>query len=233
MGEAIRGAGRLLARGTRAAFLDPATWWLFSGYLLLAGLFLSLRIAAGEAGDQGGNLREVAAVLLPLASWVGASALAGGPRLRAGLQGPFPAPVLVLGLAGPAALVAALAGLAGGALPLLLYPFAPVDPGRLLAGGIALGSLGTCVALLGAACGAVARSAAGGGVAGFALALALFGAGGIARATGLAWVEVLDLTAPLLIGGVGWWVPASHASHAAVAVTAAAAAALALHGRRL
>lgn len=202
---AIRRLRLVLEREGRRLLGRPGTWLLVAGYLLAVGLFYLLRLSAGEGGDHAGFLREIGAVLLPVACLLGASALDAPVRLlgyRAAALAPFE---VTLGLLAPLWALAAVLGLVGGSLPLLTLAEAPVDPGYLLAGGLALALLGAGVASLGAACAALLGHAGAGALVAFLLALTLWGAPGLAAATGLGTLRGLDLGAGLVAAGQGWF----------------------------
>jgi hypothetical protein len=196
---------QLVRRELAASLRRPGTWLLFTGFLLAIGLFYLLRLAAGEGGDHGGFLREVGAVLLPVGCLYGAACLGDRERLRLYLRSPFAPLELTLGLLAPGIFWAVALGLSGGFLPLLTFADAPVDLEFLLAGGGALVLLGVAVVSLGAGATALLDHLGAGALLAFLVSLALWGAGGLASATGFSFLAKLDLGAGLLAAGQGWF----------------------------
>lgn len=194
----------LITRELRLAAQRPGSWLVAAGTLLGCGLFLCLRLAAGEGGDLGGYLREAGAVLLPAGALLGAAALAPSPRQRLYLRGPWDAGSVTLGLMAPALLTGALLAAACAHLPLVNATRAPVDPGVLRAGAVALAGVSGAAACLGAAGAAWLGHGGAGALAGFLVALALWGAGGLGQALGWPWLRAFSLQAVLLPAGGGW-----------------------------
>ena len=225
--------GRVARRELGLVLRQPGTWLVVAGTLLTAGLFYLLRLAAGEGGDHGGLLRELGAVLLPAGGLLGAAAPSAPARLRVYLRGPFTAGEVALGLALPTMLVAGVLGATTAMLPWVTRADAPVDPGVLLAGGLALALLGAATASMGAAGAALARHQGAGALGAFLAALAMWGAPGLAAATGLGVWTRLDLAAGLLPAGLGWWAPGPGSACVGVALVSLVVLREALEGRRL
>jgi hypothetical protein len=172
--------------------------------VLGCGLFLCLRLAAGEGGDLGGYLREAGAVLLPAGALLGAAALAPSPRRRLYAAGPWDKGTVTLGLMAPALVTGTLLALACAHLPLVGAPRAPIDVGVLRAGAIVLAGVVGAAACLGAAGAAWLGHGGAGALAGFLAALALWGARGLGAALGWPWLQAFSLQAGLLPAGGGW-----------------------------
>lgn len=194
----------LIARELRLAARRPGSWLVAAGTLLGCGLFLCLRLAAGEGGDLGGYLREAGAVLLPAGTLLGAAAVAPSPRRALYAAGPWGTGTVTLGLIAPAVLTATLLAAACAHLPLVAATRAPVDGGVLRAGAVVLAGVVVAAASLGAAGAAWLGHGGAGALAGFLVGLSLWGAAGLGQALGWPWLRAFSLQAGLLPAGGGW-----------------------------
>ncbi len=194
----------LLVRESKKVFFQSGNWWILAGYLFAVGLFLLLRLAAGEGGDYGGYFREVGSVLLLASALLGARSKLPYASRELYLAGPFHALEVVFARVLPVLGMSALLAILGGFLPGASAPFAPVPWDVLGAGALSLVPIGSASCALGAAAGAFFENVGAGALVGFLLAFSLWGANGLSVALGFPWLAHCSLSAGLALAGAGW-----------------------------